>query len=134
MRRPTIRSFLLASLLSTTITGCSSIDRSDDIRRQHLVIGQATKDDVVRSIGLPKRVVTDDASGLEHWLYVGTAAFSGIITGLRTHSPEDDTHGFGKLLVIPSSNGPQSPTFIAAFDKSGHLVDVQYPQRQESSR
>lgn len=118
---------VIAALAPLAMTGCaSSIDRSSDIRTQRLEVGHATKDDVVRAIGLPRKVVADAQAGLESWFYVGEADFSSAFVPVPIYIGR--SYSAAILVSVGAATAPKDATFVAVFDKSARLVDIQYPQ------
>ena len=115
------------AVASLGLEGCaSSIDRSSEIRSQRLQVGSATKNDVVRAIGLPRNVVVDPKNGCETWFYVGVADFSAAFVPMPTYiGPNSAT---GTMVRVGASSAPKDATFIAIFDKSAHLIEIQQPQ------
>ncbi|MDM0078899.1 hypothetical protein QTH90_31150 [Variovorax sp. J2P1-59] len=109
------------------LAACSSLDRTDEIGRQPLQVGIATKADVVNSIGLPRKTEVDQKTGQEIWYYTGKPVsrryFIPMPVAATNISPSLQMVHFADIGPKGVPQG-ESVVLTTIFDASGLMIFV----------
>ncbi len=72
---------LLVTVGALTLAGCGpAIGVKTDFQAQSFEVGRTTRDDVMRKLGLPQKILKDD-DGRDHLFYEGSARLLGLGIG-----------------------------------------------------
>lgn len=115
------------------LTGCSSLDRTASLESHQLVIGSSLKTEVVNAIGLPRVVEKDDSGQYEIWHYTGKPVSESYFIPLPVSStPFTPNTRLVHVADLGSKSvvGHDPVVLTCAFDQTGRLVSVQYPNKK----
>ena len=106
--------------------GCSSLERTSDLKNQKLLVNYSTKTDVVNAVGLPKRV--EKQGGNEIWLYSGKPINSSFFVPMPISIvPVGNNSAIAYYTDIGTKNNIDDKpiTFICVFNHTGQLIEIQ---------
>lgn len=125
---------MLASAAVISLCGCSSLERSEDLKSHNLSAQVSTKRQVVDAIGLPRTIEKDPVKEIEVWHYTGKPMNTSYFVpmpiaavpaggGMSTVYYAD----IGSKLV--AANEPVVLTLV--FDKTGRLIQMVKPNQKQ---
>ena len=125
--------FVLAAS-TVVLGGCSSLERSEDLKSHNLSAQVSTKRQVVDAIGLPRTIEKDSVKEIEVWHYTGKPMNTSYFVpmpiaavpaggGMSTVYYAD----IGSKLV--AANEPVVLTLV--FDKTGRLIQMVKPNQKQ---
>jgi hypothetical protein len=116
--------FALTAISVLVLTACgTSIGVKSDFKAGHFEEQQTTRDEVVRYLGLPQKILEDDA-GRKHYFYEGSASLTGLCVGCGNVSAPP-----GLIPALISESGVKNGAEYV-FDKEGLLVAKFEPKQK----